>query len=268
MLERSSCFSFVTSIALALSLAACGDDGTGGSGGSGAAGAGGSGASGAGAAGAGGSGGEGATGGTGGSGGEGAAGGAGGAGAAGGSGGEGGGVEALPECTEDAHCQLVNDCCQCAGLPTGETPAECNVACLQPKCSEIAGGLVGGGEATVARCVAGQCVTSISCNDLQTVCLAAPPECPAGEQAAVVDGCWGGCLPDRECAEVGSCAECTGGLACVEYQSQMSTTHCVDPGPCATADCACLGESACQEPFGICSDTADGIGCECPTCLF
>ncbi len=264
-------FKTLSASALALSalctvtLGACGDDdGTGGTGATGAGGSGGTGAAGA----AGGSGGSGGVGGVGAAGGEGGSGGTGAAGAGGdgGSGGSGGGVMATAECTMDEDCKLVNDCCQCAGLPNAEVPANCDMECLQPKCTQITGGVVGGG--TEARCIAGQCVTTLNCNDFDTVCLVAPPDCPVGEQAAVVNGCWGGCVPDRECAAVGACTECSAGLACVEYLAQLPTTHCVDPGPCATPDCGCLGEAACQEPFGVCSDTAEGVGCECPTCLF
>jgi hypothetical protein len=165
---------------------------------------------------------------------------------------------------EDADCQLVDNCCECRGAVVGEMIAPCDLACIQPKCSEVGGGL--GSDPTTARCVAGQCVTSLSCDASTVVCLAPQPICPAGELNVVLGACWGGCLPERECSAITSCSDCSTASACVTLSAFGDTSVCKDPGPCATPTCECLGPAACVAPFDACSETPEGLSCECPTC--
>lgn len=215
-----------------------------------------------------GSGGEGATSqGGGGSGGDGGVGGSGGAGGGtGGTGGQGGagsggGPVASPECQLDADCQLVSDCCVCDAIPTSERPDACAKDCLIDSCTSL-----GLPAKTTPSCVAGQCVAGFDCDWAQTTCDAAPPDCPEGMTASVVDGCYGACVPATECVSVGGCDQCDGGLACVLKEALPVQVHCVDPAPCSTNDCACLGPAVCAPSSEVCSEDAGGVTCSCLDC--
>ena len=84
-----------------------------------------------------------------------------------------------------------------------------------------------------------------------------------------VGACWGGCIPTTQCGTVGDCSQCGTGEVCVTtYDLAGGRSHCVaKPASCAVGDCACLGASVCQAPYGVCLDEGAGrIGCECPVC--
>ena len=270
-MNRLLCFSLVAT--LALSAAACGDDGTsgpggggsggntGGQGGTGAAGGqGGSGAAG-GQGGSGAAGGQGGSGAAGGQGGSGAAGGQGGSGASGGSGGNGG----APQCTTDGQCTLVNDCCSCLGIGPGEGVPPCAIMeCFVPTCQGQ------GLDANTASCAVGQCVAGHDCDHSKVACDSLPPNCPAGQTATVNGLCWGGCVAATECKTVGSCDQCGDTLGCVKQITQLGAEiHCVTlPSSCnGKASCECAGGSVCVDPFDSCSvDPQGAITCSCPEC--
>lgn len=189
----------------------------------------------------------------------------GGSGGDGGAGGAGGQVVVEAECLEATDCQLVDNCCDCMGFPGDETPPACPQQCIQDKCAERQVPLAG------AACEVGRCVLDVSCDPAAVVCLAPQPACPAGETAAVVGQCWGGCVPITECADVGDCAACAAaGAVCVVEITQLGLVHhCVETPPsCASSpDCSCMGDSVCLAPFDTCSDVTPGqIDCSCPTC--
>ena len=243
-----------------LAMLGCGDDGSGGSG-AGASAGGGAGGGGA-TTGGGGTGGTTTVGGGGaGAGGFGGSGGVGGVGGAIGGGGSGAGP-AVAECAEDADCKLVDNCCECSGIPNAAAEEACDLACVISACTAV-----GPADPPTARCSAGQCVTSFACDGAQTICLTPKPECPPGQQPTVVNGCWGGCLPERECADVTACEDCSSDSTCVSLIAHNPSYHCVDPGPCDTVNCKCLAAAACVDPFTICSEDPAGISCGCPVCL-
>lgn len=187
-------------------------------------------------------------------------GGTGGSGATGGA----GGAPIEAECTVRTDCQLVNDCCDCMGLPADVAPTPCPQQCIQPMCSAV------GLNRVKSECEVGRCVLNASCNPTGVICEMAPPVCPPGEAPAVVGTCWGGCIPTTECSEVSDCSACTGpNDTCVAEETQTGRVyHCVE-APASCTDCACLGPSVCLEPFDTCTDIEPGlIACSCPTCDF
>lgn len=176
--------------------------------------------------------------------------------------GQGGQGVGSPECTADTDCKLVDDCCRCEAIKKSDTAPVCNQQCVQSKCSELA--LPQG---TMPSCVAGRCVAGFECNWNQVACATPSPICPAGQTGSVSGLCYGPCVPTAECASVGSCGQCDGGLACVTDQAQLQSVHCVNlPSQCTGADCACLGPSVCVGAFSLCTATVIGLTCECPTC--
>ena len=73
-------------------------------------------------------------------------------GAGGSTGSTGGGLPAVPECASAEECDLLNDCCSCAGVPAG-TSVPCDVPeCFAPTCS-----VHEGTEPLQATCAAGRC---------------------------------------------------------------------------------------------------------------
>ncbi|MCA9598712.1 MAG: hypothetical protein KC776_35620 [Myxococcales bacterium] len=215
------------------------DAGVGGTGGSGAGGSGG---------------GQGATGGSGG-----ATGGSGGQGATGGQAGTG---PVAGECTTDADCALGSSCCDCVAGPKGKVQLpSCQIQeCLVDECTSR--------QIDQARCIAGQCILGYDCDGSKVFCNAIPPTCPAGQLPRVVGGCWGECVPMTQCASVPDCFSCPSGTACVVYDAQLSTHHCVTPAQGCAADCSCLGQTLCTGGFDICGEFDDGsaIHCSCPAC--
>lgn len=213
----------------------------------------------------GGNGGQGGTGAQGGQGGSGAQGGQGGTGAQGGQGGSGAGTPATAQCTEDAECKLLNDCCSCVGLGPGEAAPPCELEeCLLPECESKQLG------SFIPQCQAGQCVAGFECDQNKAACDSLPPNCPAGETATVVGLCWGPCVRATECSTVASCDQCGAGRACVKWITKLGPQiHCVDlPSSCGEQpSCECMGAAVCTGAFDTCSvDPQGAISCSCPAC--
>lgn len=164
----------------------------------------------------------------------------------GGSGGNGAGgmvSSPLPDCTTDAECTLVNDCCRCEGLSKGESAPDCpNMECFALTCESI------GMAQPTAVCRAGHCVVDADCNQAHAICKSLPPVCPPGKTPIVVNGCWGGCIAVAECREVGPCMQCLAGQACVNTNTMMLPgNHCVDPPTSCNGQisCECMGQNVC-----------------------
>ncbi len=192
-------------------------------------------------------------------------GGSGGSGGTGGIGGTGGmPATATPECVADSDCVLINDCCRCAGAPKKGPLPECPITeCFAATCDVT--GLAG----VAPLCVAGRCVVDADCNQGQVQCNTPPFACPPGKTIHIVNGCWGGCIDPHECKEVGTCAQCPAGQACIENVDFSSSLHCVEvPSSCnGSIDCDCVGASSCVPPYSFCVQPAPAeLRCECINC--
>jgi hypothetical protein len=151
-----------------------------------------------------------------------------------------------------------SDCCRCEGVPKGADQQFCDLVCITDACSALA---IGPDEVT---CAHGRCVIDRSCDAADATCNSVPEACPNGQVRSVTEGgCWGGCLPPRECREVTDCASCGEGDVCVENQTQLFSTSCVRPEPSCTKGnyCECL--DAC--PIA-CAETEESVGCYCTAC--
>jgi hypothetical protein len=181
-------------------------------------------------------------------------------------GGSAGATSASAECTADADCKVFEDCCTCAGVPTGENPAICKMACTDQKCKQL------GVSSTEVACIAGRCVKGFDCDTSKVTCKMATPICNAGETPQVSGTCYtGDCVPADECHSVPDCAKCAATDACVSYVAQLGPQrHCVSiPAACGgNASCSCLGPTTCISPFNACSDLSGikGVTCGCPVC--
>lgn len=176
-----------------------------------------------------------------------------------------GGFDNTPECTSADQCVLCNDCCSCLGAPASEgCPACPDVECFAPMCSAM------GFPTATPQCAAGRCVAGFVCDYSMVVCAQPPPPCEPGKTASVLNGCWGGCVPTTQCASVADCSQCDPATqVCVQEVAFEITSHCVDkPSACQGKPlCACMGASACVNPFNLCSDVSSSqISCGCPTC--
>ena len=172
------------------------------------------------------------------------------------------GTVGTPECSAAGECTLFSDCCSCMALAPGESAPTCLADCDTDRCTAM-----GITDANVA-CTAGSCNAGIDCTG-EVLCDALPPTCKPGEVPSVRNGCWGGCVPATECAEVSGCAECTGSTLCVTKAALLSTSHCVNiPSACQTdQSCDCLGPALCTEPQEQCTQGgAMGISCSCVDC--
>lgn len=183
----------------------------------------------------------------------------------GGAGGAGGFVNA-PECNDASDCTLVNNCCDCIGIPSDTSRPSCDVPeCFAPACEAL-----GFGDLSDAQCAAGRCVAGFDCDISKVACELLPPDCPTAMTNTHVDGCWGDCVDATECLEISSCDQCDlGTQVCVKQTTQLGPSYnCVAiPEACGDSpSCACLGASVCVAPYDTCSDTALGIDCSCPAC--
>lgn len=160
----------------------------------------------------------------------------------------GGGAPSLPECSADADCTLIDDCCTCASVALNEAIPDCPaMECFAPACEANSIPM------PAPVCRASHCVVNADCNQMHALCKSLPPTCPQGKTPIVVNGCWGGCIEITECSEVGSCSQCQDGQACVHSNTMMiPATHCVDiPANCnGQISCACMGESVCGFAMG------------------
>lgn len=168
-------------------------------------------------------------------------------------------------CESAADCMLLDDCCDCDGVPVGVDPSVCDAECKQSKCSELG--------ITKAVCRLGVCQTErLSCDASKVACDSLPPPCPAGTLPETTPACWSGkCVPAKNCDVVDSCDQCPDGRACVQNVGFAPEPGVVcepvapscDPG----MPCACIGDQVCLDPFTFCTDQPGGdIHCECINC--
>ncbi len=181
------------------------------------------------------------------------------------SGGTGGdSCQPLPQpgdpCVADSDCEMAGDCCGCIAYnPMMGSPGNCGGGCGQTVCEQLG--------VTEAYCDAGACrVRGLSCDQTAVTCDAIAPACAAGELPQVADGCFtGGCLPVAFCDWVPDCSACPVDEHCVITQTAGCDQHsCIPdfpecpPGP---PSCDCLGNVACQAPYGACAIDGDTIVC-------
>ncbi len=170
-----------------------------------------------------------------------------------------------PECTGNASaCRLHSDCCTCIGLGPGESPPACHIqTCFADACTTLG--------VQDAACAAGRCVAGFTCDPAQVACDALPPPCPPGQVASVRNGCWGSCVPARECLSVGSCAACAAGDLCVGFSALRRPQYSCVPAPPACggdATCSCFGPTVCTGIFRTCSPgpAPAAVTCSCIAC--
>ncbi len=186
------------------------------------------------------------------------------AGGAGGVGGQGGVFENKPECTKASQCNLINDCCNCKGIPSSEQPPVCDVPeCFAPMCEAL------DFPNLEASCAAGRCVAGFDCDHTKVQCKSIQPECDPGKTPTVVNNCWGQCVPAEQCGQVGNCKQCGPDQVCVNEVTQLGfMRHCVNiPKVCKDkVSCACMGASVCVAPYDNCSEANGTLSCDCPAC--
>lgn len=163
-------------------------------------------------------------------------------------------------CEDDEGCKLVNDCCACAALPSDAPVDRCPMDCLIGSCEAM------GLHQATAACRLGVCaIAPQRCRPSDVVCDALPPECPEGQVASVVDGCWGACVPARLCDVLPVCTHglCGAGWMCVESQAGAFAPHC-EPIPAAcegTPACGCAGAAFGEVCLGGCEELGQSLLC-------
>lgn len=164
------------------------------------------------------------------------------------------GTTGARECTNDADCHVVGDCCGCWSLPIGVGDA-CPLDCAIDHCTDFT-------TRPTARCVFGQCALDVDCTSPVSCTIPAPPPCGAGRAQTVVNGCYGPCISTTECPAVADCSECNWpAQACVFEYGALAVAHCVDVAPKCSSDptCTCLGDLC--GSITPCTDLSDGIAC-------
>jgi len=179
--------------------------------------------------------------------------------------GTGGSGATGPECATDADCELVNDCCSCLGIASGEAAPACDMEeCFATTCDAM------GFPTLSARCAAGQCVAGFPCDQNTTLCASLPPSCEPGHTPSILGACWGPCVLASECGNVTACSDCDAAAQlCVVDETQLGPAyHCVALPPACqgSPDCACMGEAVCVEPYDTCVDAEAAVTCTCPAC--
>ncbi len=119
-----------------------------------------------------------------------------GAGASGGDAMATGGTVVTDACNTSSDCRLNDDCCTCAPAAISRRAAFCGAGCDQSACARV--GLEHG-----VACVGKRCVFNVSCDSKQALCRVAPPDCPTGQVATVINGCYGPCIAVEQCADTG-----------------------------------------------------------------
>lgn len=165
------------------------------------------------------------------------------------------------ECTVDADCMMVSNCCECGAAPTGTVVDACVEDCLVPFCQSA-------GIEAVA-CKAGVCVLDrVDCDESRTTCDVIPPACEPGTTPHIVNECYSGlCVPVEACAHVASCDDCTADQTCVTFSTMLGPQYNCAPTPAScgdTPDCACLGDEICESPY-MCNPGTP-LTCVCPVC--
>ncbi len=143
------------------------------------------------------------------------------------------------ECTSAAECKLFADCCTCSAYgPNEPPPPSCFSVCEVDACTAL--GLPANHP---PACEVGQCIAGFDCDINHAACESLPPSCGPGTTVSVVNGCWGGCVPPRECLSVTGCESCAPGELCVNQNQTGNEYHCVAfPAECAgnpTTQCLC-----------------------------
>ncbi len=182
-------------------------------------------------------------------------------------GGMGGGQMAMAkaECASDQDCKLINNCCDCMGLPSNSPAPLCN----QKLCKATTCAIQKLPLPLVAQCEVGRCVAGFNCKWADVLCKSVQPICPVGETNSVVGTCWGPCVPATQCEFISTCKQCSPTQVCVTKQAKIGGgRHCVDlPGECnSSATCGCMGASVCLKPFDTCAAKANELVCSCPNC--
>lgn len=174
------------------------------------------------------------------------------------------GVTPLDGCVTDKDCALHSDCCDCFGEAADDPAPICKKGCDELTCD-----LLGIDQAV---CRFGVCTTEkVDCDATKVLCDSLPPDCPKGQVAAVVNGCWSGqCVPALSCNVVPECETCPAGTMCVTKQAQLPTQPTCEPIPAecgGEVDCKCAGKLVCTDMFNACNDAGgNALVCNCPAC--
>lgn len=163
-------------------------------------------------------------------------------------------------CAMDSDCEMAGDCCSCIAYnPSMGSPGNCGGGCGQTVCDQLG--------VTEAYCDTGVCrVRGLSCDQTAVLCDAVGPTCPDGELPQVADQCFtGACLPVAYCDWVPDCSVCPANSHCVITQTAGCDQHsCIADFPECPAEpptCDCLGNVACNPPYGACAIDGDTIVC-------
>jgi hypothetical protein len=99
--------------------------------------------------------------------------------------------------------------------------------------------------------------TKVDCDPAKAGCESLPGPCKDGEVRAVVNGCWGACVPIEQCADLPEKPDCniTTGITC-----KSAVPSCL-PGYVPTRQGTCYGPCV---PIGTCACVSGGPPEQCP----
>lgn len=165
------------------------------------------------------------------------------------------------ECVTDEDCQLVDNCCDCAGAPLGEEPPPCRNPCAATRCDDDFGIEVG------VQCRNGVCALAAGSCAGSPACGEPPPDCNAGTIPAGSGDCWGECQAPNTCGgdncDGNDPNSCGVGWVCVESQSQGAFCEPVPLACGGVPTCDCVYAETAGMCLGACSDDGNGkILCE------
>jgi len=160
------------------------------------------------------------------------------------------------ECVTDEDCQLIDNCCDCAGAPLGEEPPPCRNPCAATRCDDDFGIEVGAAcRNGVCALAAGSCAGSPACGE-------PPPDCNAGTIPAGSGDCWGECQAPNTCGgdncDGNDPNSCGVGWVCVESQSQGAFCEPVPLACGGVPTCDCVYAETAGMCLGACSDDGNG----------
>lgn len=160
------------------------------------------------------------------------------------------------ECVTDEDCQLIDNCCDCAGAPLGEEPPPCRNPCAATRCDDDFGIEVGAAcRNGVCALAAGSCAGSPACGE-------PPPDCNAGTIPAGSGDCWGECQAPNTCGGSNCDGDdpnsCGVGWVCVESQSQGAFCEPVPLACGGVPTCDCVYAETAGMCLGACSDDGNG----------
>ncbi len=167
-------------------------------------------------------------------------------------------------CVSAADCALNEDCCNCVALPLGQEPPTCDL----PECAATP--CVGdfGLFDPQPICSVGTCqLAPLSCDLNDVLCDAAePPPCEGGLVRAVVQDCYGACVPPSLCATLPfecDASTCGEGWACMTTQSGAPSKCVPLPAACdGVASCACVGPWLDEICVASCGESAGTLICQ------